>query len=99
MNRGSEWNAVHRSEVIRNNLEPQWPEQDIDLSHLCYGDLNMLLKLIVYDYESNGKHVFMGEIETTVHGFVAMTSVDNIYLKINGETTGELIVHKALLLK
>ena len=52
--RGSEWNVVHKSEKVKNNLNPNWQEESVDVFMLCGGDLNLPLVLEVLDYESDG---------------------------------------------
>ena len=63
----SRWNVVYRSEHINNNLNPYWQETAIGLEELCYGDLDWPLKVTVLDYNSNGKHESIGELETSVN--------------------------------
>ena len=65
--RGTEWNIVHRSACIKNTLNPKWLEEEIDISVLCGGDLDLPLRLSVHDHESSGKHVSMGMVETSVN--------------------------------
>jgi len=60
------WNVIYRSEVKKNNLNPYWKPIDFDLEKLCYGDLSWDLKITVFDHNDNGKHVRIGEYETTV---------------------------------
>lgn len=60
------WNVIYRSEVKKNNLNPYWKPIDFDLEKFCYGDLSWDLKITVFDHNDNGKHVRIGEYETTV---------------------------------
>lgn len=60
LHRGTEWNVVHRSEKIKNSLNPKWKEEEIELSVLCGGNVDLPLRLAIFDYESSGKHVPMG---------------------------------------
>lgn len=93
--RGTEWNVVHRSEKIKNNLNPNWEEESIDLFTLCNGDLDLKLLLGVYDYESSGKHVLMGQLETTVAALVAGQG-NSLKLRTPGnKVTGTLLIQKA----
>ena len=48
------------------NLSPDWPEEKIDLSELCFGDIHRPLQLSIYDYERDGNHVIMGGVEITI---------------------------------
>jgi Ca2+-dependent lipid-binding protein len=53
--KGTEWNTVYRSQPIMNNLNPNWNEDQIDLTALCAGDLDAPLLVQVFDYEKDGK--------------------------------------------
>jgi len=65
------WDVVYRSQPVKNNLNPIWSEADIDISTLCRNELNTPIKVKVWDWEKDGKHVDMGEFETSVSGLVA----------------------------
>lgn len=71
---GSHWDPVYRSEPVRNNLSPLWDEKKYDLSILCDGNRDMPLRISVYDHESDGKHDFMGALQTSVNELVAAKS-------------------------
>ena len=60
------WNVVYRSEHKNDNLNPYWREVSIGLEELCYGELDWDLKITVYDHNDNGKHVVIGEFDTTI---------------------------------
>lgn len=44
--------------------------QKIPLVQLCNGDIDRPLKVEVFDFEKSGKHVFMGQVETSVRGLL-----------------------------
>lgn len=92
---GTEWDVVFRSPVMKNNLNPTWDIQDIDLSVLCKGDLSREIRLELYDHESNGKHVLMGRIETNVNAIVKAAGGQGFQLIKDGKMTGTLAVLKA----
>lgn len=80
------WDIVHRSSVIKNNLSPHWDEDQICLSALCQGDNKLTLRFRVYNYQSSGKHILMGEMQTSVNGLVNMCKnnvVGNLMLSNN----------------
>uniref|UniRef100_A0A8C5HJW5 Copine-4 n=1 Tax=Gouania willdenowi TaxID=441366 RepID=A0A8C5HJW5_GOUWI len=56
---------VHRTETVMNNLSPVWKSFKVSLNTLCSGDHERELKCTVWDWDSNGKHDFIGEFQTT----------------------------------
>uniref|UniRef100_A0A8C2AVX3 Copine IVa n=1 Tax=Cyprinus carpio TaxID=7962 RepID=A0A8C2AVX3_CYPCA len=56
---------VHRTETIMNNLNPAWKTFKTSLNSLCSGDHERILKCTVWDWDSNGKHDFIGEFQAT----------------------------------
>ncbi len=95
MDRGIEFNVVYRSQAEINNSSPDWPEIKIDLSELCYGDINRPLKLSIFDYQRNGKHILLGGIETTVATLLDIFKEGDksIDIQKKKKTTGKLILH------
>ncbi|XP_037734137.1 copine-2 isoform X2 [Chelonia mydas] len=60
------WMLVHRTEVIKYTLDPVWKPFTVPLVSLCDGDVEKLIKVMCYDYDSDGGHDFIGEFETSV---------------------------------
>ncbi|XP_061404332.1 copine-4-like isoform X1 [Lethenteron reissneri] len=58
---------VHRTEVIMDNLNPVWDPFKVSIQALCCCDYERQLKCMVWDWDSNGKHDFIGELCTTFH--------------------------------
>uniref|UniRef100_A0A8C8HBB9 Copine VII n=1 Tax=Oncorhynchus tshawytscha TaxID=74940 RepID=A0A8C8HBB9_ONCTS len=56
---------VHRTEVIKNNLNPVWEPFKVSLISLCSCDEDRKLKCLVWDSDSRGKHDFIGEFYAT----------------------------------
>nr|XP_021506028.1 copine-6 isoform X1 [Meriones unguiculatus]XP_021506029.1 copine-6 isoform X1 [Meriones unguiculatus] len=56
---------VWRTEVVKNNLNPSWEPFRLSLHSLCSCDVHRPLKFLVYDYDSSGKHDFIGEFTST----------------------------------
>lgn len=62
-----QFQVVHRTEVIKNDLNPKWKPFEIKASRLCGGsDFKQLIKADVYDYEDRGGHELIGTFETSV---------------------------------
>ncbi|NXF51050.1 CPNE3 protein, partial [Oceanites oceanicus] len=61
------WVMVHRTEVIKNNLNPVWRPFKISLNSLCYSDMDKSIKVVeCYDYDSDGSHDLIGSFQTTM---------------------------------
>lgn len=84
--------------MVKDNLNPAWGAATVELSTLCEGDFDKPIRVVVYDYESNGKHVTMGKFETSVNGLInAATGFSEdmgkaFTLKHKGKETGKIIV-------
>lgn len=93
--KGPEFNIVHRSQPIMNNLSPDWPEERISISQLCQGDLKRPLQLTILDYEKNGQHVPMGGIEITVAKLMAKFQTKRFSFDIQKKkkVTGKIYLH------
>lgn len=95
-NSGSEWNVVYRSSTVKNNLSPDWEADELDLSVLSPQNLDEEIYLEIFDYESDGNHVLMGEITTSVNALMAAADGGyGITLTKEGEDTGTLVVNAA----
>ncbi|XP_068092367.1 copine-4 [Hyperolius riggenbachi] len=65
MNDDGTQQLVHRTEVVMNNLNPAWKTFKVSVNSLCSGDHDRKLKCIVWDWDSNGKHDFIGEFTSS----------------------------------
>ena len=61
-----QWTVVHRTEVIMSNLNPVWKPFTVSLTALCNADHHRTLRFSVDDWEANGSHHHIGELETCV---------------------------------
>uniref|UniRef100_H2TIA1 Copine-3 n=1 Tax=Takifugu rubripes TaxID=31033 RepID=H2TIA1_TAKRU len=60
------WQLAHRTEVVKNNLNPTWRPFRIPLQSLCGGDMDKPVKVECYDYDNDGSHDLIGLFETTM---------------------------------
>ncbi|XP_024120647.1 copine-4 isoform X2 [Oryzias melastigma] len=56
---------VYRTETVMNNLNPVWKTFKVSLNSLCSGDHDRKLQCTVWDWDSNGKHDYIGEFEAS----------------------------------
>lgn len=70
---GAKWVKVFQSNVVRSDLNPVWNEATLDLEAICNGDLDRSMKVVIWDHRRSGKHKLLGELETSVQGFVNAT--------------------------
>jgi hypothetical protein len=90
---GLAWDNVYRSKAIKDNLNPEWEHAFIDLSALCDADLDRPILVTVYDNNlSSGKHVSMGQFETTVNDLLqaAQLKREGFKLSRNGKDVGKI---------
>uniref|UniRef100_A0A8C1BZ31 Copine III n=1 Tax=Cyprinus carpio carpio TaxID=630221 RepID=A0A8C1BZ31_CYPCA len=60
------WQLAHRTEVVKNNLNPCWKPFKIPLRSLCAGDMDKPIKVECYDYDNDGSHDLIGIFETNM---------------------------------
>ena len=92
---GDVWDVIYRSKHVSNDLNPRWADSTIDLAALCGGNLEQHIQISVYDHEKSGKHVLMGEIETSVRELVAAKNSGPFTLRRKGKDKGRLAVNRA----
>ncbi|XP_023820405.1 copine-4 isoform X1 [Oryzias latipes] len=56
---------VYRTETVMNNLNPVWKTFKVSLNSLCSGDQDRKLQCTVWDWDSNGKHDYIGDFEAS----------------------------------
>uniref|UniRef100_W5MWF2 Copine-3 n=1 Tax=Lepisosteus oculatus TaxID=7918 RepID=W5MWF2_LEPOC len=60
------WQLAHRTEVVKNNLNPAWKPFKIPLQSLCNSDMEKPIKVECYDYDNDGSHDLIGTFETNL---------------------------------
>lgn len=70
MNEDGTFTQCWKNLTIKDTLSPKWAEAKIAMTTLCNGDLDRPLRITIYDHESSGKHVFMGQVDTSVRAML-----------------------------
>ena len=70
LNEDGSWVTVWRNQWIAKNLNPKYPRAPISMVQLCNGDMDRPLRISVYDYESSGKHEFMGNVDLNLRRLI-----------------------------
>jgi copine 5/8/9 len=65
------WIVVHKTEVIDNNLNPNWKPFDVPVQKICNGDYRRPLRLQVMDEDSGGRSELIGEVLTSMEDLLA----------------------------
>ena len=76
---------VHRTEVVKCTLDPQWKQFQIPVRSLCNGDDDRDLRMDVYDWNSSGSHEIIGSFHTTLRKLRQGPGSDNVYDVINAK--------------
>ncbi|XP_070558372.1 copine-8-like isoform X2 [Ptychodera flava] len=58
------YTLCHKTEVIKNNLNPVWKPFKLSVRALCNGDLDRTIKVECFDWNSDGSSDFIGEFKT-----------------------------------
>lgn len=80
-----DFTLVHRTEYVRNNVNPVWNEFLIPVTSLCNGDYDRSLKFECFDHNQNGKHSYIGEFFTTLRQLLEGPGSLNRYHCINSK--------------
>uniref|UniRef100_A0A3B1KK76 Copine-3 n=1 Tax=Astyanax mexicanus TaxID=7994 RepID=A0A3B1KK76_ASTMX len=59
------WTLVHRTEVIKNNLNPSWKKFTVSVGTFCNADFNKPLKVACYDKDEDTSSDLIGEFSCT----------------------------------
>ncbi|XP_064607159.1 copine-8-like isoform X2 [Liolophura sinensis] len=82
-NEDSSYTVVHKTEVIKNTLNPTWRPFSISGRALCNGDYDRTIKVECYDWNSNGTSDFIGEFVTNLRELTRGAGTSNNYEVIN----------------
>ncbi|XP_032898026.1 LOW QUALITY PROTEIN: copine-1 [Amblyraja radiata] len=59
---GDKWQLAYRSEVIKNNLNPNWKPFSVSLQSLCNGDMQKSIKVTCNDMDESTESDLIGEV-------------------------------------
>uniref|UniRef100_A0AAQ4PRA3 Copine 8 n=1 Tax=Gasterosteus aculeatus aculeatus TaxID=481459 RepID=A0AAQ4PRA3_GASAC len=82
-NEDSTFTICHKTEVVKNTLNPVWQAFKIPVRALCNGDYDRTIKVEVYDWDRDGGHDFIGEFSTSYRELSRGQSQFNVYEVIN----------------
>ncbi|XP_075766195.1 copine-5 isoform X1 [Pelodiscus sinensis] len=82
-NEDGTFTICHKTEVVKNTLNPVWQAFSIPVRALCNGDYDRTIKVEVYDWDRDGSHDFIGEFTTSYRELARGQSQFNIYEVVN----------------
>uniref|UniRef100_A0AAY4DEA6 C2 domain-containing protein n=1 Tax=Denticeps clupeoides TaxID=299321 RepID=A0AAY4DEA6_9TELE len=82
-NEDGTFTICHKTEVVKNTLNPVWQSFTIPVRGLCNGDYDRTIKVEVYDWDRDGSHDFIGEFTTSYRELARGQSQFNIYEVVN----------------
>uniref|UniRef100_A0A1I8AYS4 C2 domain-containing protein n=1 Tax=Meloidogyne hapla TaxID=6305 RepID=A0A1I8AYS4_MELHA len=72
---------VHRTEVEKNTINPEWKPIEVSVRHLCEGDKNRQFLIECYDFKITGKHIFLGSAKLTVNQLTSKNQSQIVHLE------------------
>uniref|UniRef100_A0A8C1Q766 Copine Va n=2 Tax=Cyprinus carpio TaxID=7962 RepID=A0A8C1Q766_CYPCA len=82
-NEDGTFTICHKTEVVKNTLNPVWQPFTIPVRALCNGDYDRSIKVEVYDWDRDGSHDFIGEFTTSYRELSRGQSQFNVYEVVN----------------
>ncbi|XP_036373601.1 copine-8-like [Megalops cyprinoides] len=88
-NEDGTFTICHKTEVVKNTLNPVWQAFRIPVRALCNGDYDRAIKIEVYDWDRDGSHDFIGEFTTTYRELSHGQSQFSVYEVLNPKKKGK----------
>ncbi|NXX79668.1 CPNE9 protein, partial [Urocolius indicus] len=82
-NEDGTFTICHKTEVVKNTLNPVWQPFTIPVRALCNGDYDRTVKIDVYDWDRDGSHDFIGEFATSYRELSRAQSQFTVYEVLN----------------
>uniref|UniRef100_A0A7S4I157 C2 domain-containing protein n=1 Tax=Odontella aurita TaxID=265563 RepID=A0A7S4I157_9STRA len=88
-----QWSTAFVSPVVMDDLNPTWEQSSVEVNDLCSTDLYEPIRVVVFDWEKNGKHRLIGHFDTTVHNIISAQEASvEIPMTKGKEMTGRISV-------
>ncbi|XP_038579509.1 copine-5 isoform X3 [Micropterus salmoides] len=84
-NEDGTFTICHKTEVVKNTLNPVWQPFSIPVRALCNGDYDRTIKVEVYDWDRDGSHDFIGEFISSYKDLCRGQSQLNVYEVVNAK--------------
>ncbi|XP_040000825.1 copine-8 isoform X5 [Xiphias gladius] len=88
-NEDGTFTICHKTEVVKNTLNPVWQAFKIPVRALCNGDYDRTIKVEVYDWDRDGSHDFIGDFSTSYRELSRGQSQFNVYEVVNPKKKGK----------
>ncbi|XP_059188792.1 copine-9-like [Centropristis striata] len=88
-NEDGTFTICHKTEVIKNTLNPVWQPFTIPVRALCNGDYDRTVKVDVFDWDRDGSHDFIGEFTTSYRELSRGQNQFNVYEVLNPKKKGK----------
>uniref|UniRef100_A0A669BBF2 Copine VIII n=1 Tax=Oreochromis niloticus TaxID=8128 RepID=A0A669BBF2_ORENI len=88
-NEDGSYTICHKTEVVKNTLDPVWQAFKIPVRALCNGDYDRSIKVEVYDWDRDGGHDFIGEFSTSYREMSRSQSQFHVYEVLNPKKKGK----------
>ncbi|XP_028814617.1 copine-8-like [Denticeps clupeoides] len=82
-NEDGTFTICHKTEVVKNTLDPVWQAFKIPVRALCNGDYDREIKIEVYDWDRDGGHDYIGEFSTSYRELSKGQSQFSVYEVLN----------------
>nr|XP_004558721.1 copine-5 isoform X1 [Maylandia zebra] len=84
-NEDGTFTICHKTEVVKNTLNPVWEPFSIPVRALCNGDYDRTIKVELYDWDRDGSHDFIGEFTTSFKELCRGQNQLNVYEVVNAK--------------
>uniref|UniRef100_H3DCD3 Copine Va n=1 Tax=Tetraodon nigroviridis TaxID=99883 RepID=H3DCD3_TETNG len=84
-NEDGTFTICHKTEVVKNTLNPVWQAFSIPVRALCNGDYERTIKAEIYDWDRDGSHDFIGEFTTSYKELCRGQGQSNVYEVMNAK--------------